>query len=71
MESDAHSKELVSELKGTVGHLAIERGLVSVGISSHLGIKSAVDGGGGSKGRNSGVFSQPHCSHLGFSRFHE
>ena len=42
MGSDAHSKELVSELKGTVGHLAIERGLVSVGISSHLGIKSAV-----------------------------
>ena len=43
MESDAHCKELVSELKGIVGHLAIKRGLVSVGISSHLGIKSAVN----------------------------
>ena len=43
VESDAHYKELVSELKGIVGHLAIKRGLVSVGISSHLGIKIAVN----------------------------
>ena len=43
VESDAHSKELVSELKGVVGHLAIERGLVSVGIS--LGYRECCRGG--------------------------
>lgn len=48
MEPDAHSKELVSELKGIAGHLAIERGLVSVGISVgiSLGYQECCKGGG-------------------------